>query len=296
MTAKSDEFKLEELKRLLRRLDQTMQASPPTVKDVQGIAPLIPTGREVLVAAPPADALAGVRGQGRASTSGRTIILAAGVSATVSLSVFALVFGGIATPQRQITAKDEAEPTARVASEPRLLPARSEQTRQAAVAALQASTPEPAQATEATPRVEARADIAALVPNPTIPERVTEAAPVLEPPQETAALKGADNVPASKDTDGPSLGELDALQLLRRGLNMLSSGNVSAAQLLLERAADLGSGDAAFALATTYDGAPGSPRSGSAVRPNVDLALRWYARAQELGVESARKRLSELKN
>ncbi len=48
----------------------------------------------------------------------------------------------------------------------------------------------------------------------------------------------------------------------------------------------------AFALATTYDGAPGAPGSGPAVRPNVELALRGGTSGpQELGVEDAQKRL-----
>jgi hypothetical protein len=303
VTAKSEDMKLGELKRLLQRLDKTMQASPPVPRDMRGFAPLIPTGREVIVPAQPADALAGVRGQGAASTSGRTIVFAAGVSATVSLAIFALVFGGITTPQREITAKakDEARPTAGMPtaaplqSLPQSVPAR-----QAAVDELKAPVPlrlEPVRAVEAAPQVQARAEMAMTVPTPAGPEPAGNVGPAPNPapPQETAALNRANNVPPSKDTDGRALGDLDALQLLRRGLNMLSSGNVRAAQLLLERAADLGSGDAAFALATTYDGSPGSPRSGSAVRPNVDLALRWYQRAQELGVEDARKRLSELK-
>ena len=102
--------------------------------------------------------------------------------------------------------------------------------------------------------------------------------------------------PVAPDATREALAELDASQFLRRGLLMLDGGSVGAAQLLLERAAELGSGDAAFALATTYDGAPGAPRrTAAAARPNADLAMRWYARAEELGVAEARKRISELK-
>ena len=120
------------------------------------------------------------------------------------------------------------------------------------------------------------------------PERV-------EPPKEAVPKQAAQERASANKADGQSLAALDASQFLRRGLNMLDSGNVSAAQLLLERAAELGNGQAAFALATTYDGAPGAPRSASTVRPNVELAWRWYERAQELGVEGAGRRLDELK-
>jgi hypothetical protein len=306
VTAKPDEMKLDELKRLLRRLDQTMQASPLAVKDVHGIAPLIPTGREFIVPAQPADALAGVRGQGRSSTSGRTIVLAAGISAAVSVAACALVFGGITTPQRTISAtahtKEGARPAAGMttASTVQAL-TQSEQVQQPALDELKRPAPLLAESVhpvvEATPPIETRTNMALPLPKPANNEPAGTPSQTSTPadPKETAALKGAGNGPASNSNDGPALAELDSSQLLRRGLNMLSGGNVSAAQLLLERAADLGSGDAAFALATTYDGALGSPRSGSAVRPNVDLALRWYERAAVLEVEGAQKRLAELK-
>ena len=303
MTAKPDELKLDELKRLLRRLD-TMQNSPSASKDVQGFAPLFPVGQEIALTTQPGaltPSMGAIRDQGTSSTAVRTVILAAGVSATVSLAIFALVFGGITTPQRAMTAKDDVRAKATMPTAEILQPLpQSEPAKQAAVEELKASvslSPEPVRAVEEAPQLEARADMAMPLPKPANNEPAGTAAPAPSPvpPQETAALKGADKVPTSNDTARRALGELDALQLLRRGLNMLGSGNVSAAQLLLERAADLGSGDAAFALATTYDGAPGSPRSGSAVRPNVDLALRWYERAQDLGVADASKRLAELK-
>ncbi len=320
MTAEPKEFNLDELKRMLQRLDKRMQDSPPMPNDLQGFAPLIPTGREVTLTVQQAALSkagirdqgsasttvrtvvleAGIRDQGSASTTVRTVVLAAGVSAIVSLAIFSLVFSGIATPQRQLTAKapanDDTRTTEGLTSATLLAPAPGADTKPAGVEQFQAPVSpslEAVRAVEAKPPVEASADVP--IAKTESPERAVEAAPAprQEPPKETAPSKSRDNVPAFNV--GRALTELDALQLLRRGLNMLSSGNVAAAQLLLERAADLGSGDAALALATTYDGAPGAPRRGSAVRPNVDLALRWYERAAALGVEGAQKRLAELK-
>ncbi len=70
MTAEPKEFNLDELKRMLQRLDKRMQDSPPVPQDLQGIAPLIPTGREVtLTVQQVALSKAGIRDQGSASTT-----------------------------------------------------------------------------------------------------------------------------------------------------------------------------------------------------------------------------------
>jgi outer membrane biosynthesis protein TonB len=341
VTAEPKEFNLDELKRMLQRLDKRMQDSPPP-SELQGFAPLIPTGRELTVTVQQATlAKAEVRDQGQdqdpANTTVRTVIISAGVSAIVSLAFFALVFSGILTPQPQLTAKtpaiDDTQTTEGLTSATFLAPAPGADTKPVGVEQPQAPVSPPLEAVRAVeekPPVEASADVP--IPKPKSPERIVEVAPAPEEkppveasadvpipkpesperivevapaprqeppketapsPKETAPSKSRDTVPAFNV--GRALTELDALQLLRRGLNMLSSGNVGAAQLLLERAANLGSGDAAYVLATTYDGAPGAPRSGPAVRPNVDLALRWYERAQALGVADAQKRLSALK-
>jgi hypothetical protein len=276
---------------MLHRLDKAMQASPPGGA-MQGVTPLIPTGQETAIT--PQQAGAGIRNQGPTSTAARTAILAASVSAAVSLGLFALVFGGVTTPQRPVTVRASAEgesPVAAAASEPRMAYAPSEQSKQAAkqaaLEALQAPLPWSPGQMATTPKVEVK----------------SEAAPTTLKAASTASVVVADIAPTippathkpEVSPSASSTADLDAVQLLRRGLNMLSSGNVNAAQLLLERAADLGSGDAAYALATTYDAAPGAPRTGADVRPNIELALRWYERASELGIEGARKRLSKLK-
>ncbi len=80
--------------------------------------------------------------------------------------------------------------------------------------------------------------------------------------------------------------------LLQRGEAALAIGDITAARLLYERAADAGSAEAALALGKTYDihflldtGAPGSAA-------NQDLAANWYRRAADLGDSRARELLS----
>src|SRR5690349_17781743 len=151
---KPDEAKLQELKRMLQRLDKAMQASPPG--GMQGVTPLIPTGHET--AHTPQHARAGIRDQGTTSTATRTVVLAAGVSTIVSLGLFALVFGGMTTPQRPISAKtpggDKAATASAAVPAPGFALAPGEAAKHATMEALQTQTStaqEPARPAEATP-------------------------------------------------------------------------------------------------------------------------------------------------
>jgi hypothetical protein len=282
--ADSDAAKLDELKRLLRRLDKAL---PQSLADETR-----------------ARNASGTAGRGSGATALRTVVLAGGVSLVVSLGVAMLLIQD--TPVRRFVVSlapakgaqgDAAQATGAQA------PAVISET-----AALRAESaprvqPEP----PAAPQISREAGAGAAVS----PDTPSVAAPEPEPPSppmetggvaavrpDVPAPPGANPDPGAAiraDAERAALVELDADQFMRRGLLMLSRGSVSAAQLLLERAADLGSGEAAFALASTYDGAPGAPRHGPEVRPNADLAVRWYARAQELGVAEARKRLAKLK-
>lgn len=321
--AGSDAGQLDELKRLLRRLDKA-QLPSPSDKTGQVFQQLSPARN----GATPI----GASGQASNATVLRTIVLASGVSLIVSLGVVALLFHDVIPLRRFVAAHALSK------GDEQRAPARADGSsvggnrRPAAIAETAALQTE----TETAPLVQpeqkpsggvtegfappsdtpAAAQEQTSVSPPMEKGVATEVAPVAataepdapaQPPSPLLAATpetpaAAASPVAETDTasptvaEGHALAELDADQFLRRGLLMLNSGSVSAAQLLLERAADLGSGDAAFALASTYDGAPGAPRTGPAVRPNAGLALRWYERAQVLGVGEARKRLAELKD
>lgn len=83
--ASSEDAKLDELKRLLRRLDKALPSSPPALE----AAPLgsEPEPEPAVASAAPGSAF-------------RTVLVAAGVSALVSMSIFALFFGEVIAPQR----------------------------------------------------------------------------------------------------------------------------------------------------------------------------------------------------
>ena len=86
--------------------------------------------------------------------------------------------------------------------------------------------------------------------------------------------------------EAPVIEAPKAIDLLQRGQRMLTNGNVQAARLLLERAAENGSAEAALSLANSYgaDNADG----------NVYLARRWYQRAAALGAPEAQSKLDAL--
>jgi hypothetical protein len=113
-----------------------------------------------------------------------------------------------------------------------------------------------------------------------------------EPPNETRAIAR----PGLRS--GPSLAPQDrdrAMRFMQKGEEHLADGNVSAARLMFERAADAGLAQAAMALAATFDAtelARLSVRGG--IQPDDKEARRWYERALQLGDAEAEPRLRRL--
>ena len=82
--------------------------------------------------------------------------------------------------------------------------------------------------------------------------------------------------------------------LLKRGEAFLTNGDVAAARLVLQRAAENGNARAAFALASSYDSAALQRLGVYGPVPNPQLAQQWYARAAEYGSKEAEARLEIL--
>ena len=85
-----------------------------------------------------------------------------------------------------------------------------------------------------------------------------------------------------------------ATRLLRKGDDHLSEGNIAAARLFYERAADVGLAEGAMALAGTYDTSELSRLHALGITPNASEARRWYERARELGAADAADKLRRL--
>src|SRR5262245_60780564 len=83
--------------------------------------------------------------------------------------------------------------------------------------------------------------------------------------------------------------------MVKSGLEFMGNGNIAAARMMFQPAAEAGDAVAAFALAETYDpsilkqlGAKGG------ITSDVALANTWYERARALGSALARERLERL--
>jgi hypothetical protein len=102
-------------------------------------------------------------------------------------------------------------------------------------------------------------------------------------------------VPVAPDTPAPrKLGAEEIALLLHRSQELLESGDISSARLMLRRAAEAGDARAALALAATYD--PRILRELRVYGSSADLeqARAWYEKAIALGSREAPQRLQLL--
>ncbi len=79
--------------------------------------------------------------------------------------------------------------------------------------------------------------------------------------------------------------------LIRRGDDLVASGDVAAARLALRRAAESGDARAMLKLGATYDPALLSHIQNHGVAPDLASARGWYEKAAALGEPEARRRL-----
>jgi DnaJ domain len=82
--------------------------------------------------------------------------------------------------------------------------------------------------------------------------------------------------------------------LVRRGQKLISEGDVGAARVLLQRAAEARDERAALALGATYDPIMLAKLQARGVAADVSLAHHWYEKANELGSLEAQDRLNLL--
>ena len=82
-----------------------------------------------------------------------------------------------------------------------------------------------------------------------------------------------------------------AMKLLARGDAEFTGGDVAAARLLYQRAADAGLADAAIAMGGTFDPAELSNRRVKGLVGEPEIARKWYELARVLGAAGAEDRL-----
>lgn len=84
--------------------------------------------------------------------------------------------------------------------------------------------------------------------------------------------------------------------LMNRAKTLLAAGDIPAARLLLERAADAQEPGAALMLARTYDPEVLGSQDARNINPDPATARVWYQRAAQLGSADAQRRLAQLQN
>lgn len=105
--------------------------------------------------------------------------------------------------------------------------------------------------------------------------------------------------PVEPKEPSPVLGNEHAGELVRliaRATGLLRRGDIGAARVVLERAAELGSAPASFTLAETYDPRVLAKWGASGTRSDATKARELYARAAAAGVEEAKERYETLGN
>jgi hypothetical protein len=112
-----------------------------------------------------------------------------------------------------------------------------------------------------------------------VPVAVQPAPPQPAPPQPARAL------------------DADTLAgLMTRAKSLIGVGDIAAARLLLERAANAQDATAALLLAQTYDPAVLGTRDSRSVTADATAARDWYQRAAAFGSAEAQQRLAQLSN
>ena len=109
-----------------------------------------------------------------------------------------------------------------------------------------------------------------------------------------APVSGPQSMPAQSGNTTRHIDAEEIATLVNRGTNLLKSGDLLSARLLLRRAAEAGSASAALMLGTTFDSLVIQQLDVIGVVPDVAQARQWYEKAAELGSDAASQRLAKL--
>ena len=109
--------------------------------------------------------------------------------------------------------------------------------------------------------------------------------------QVPAARAGNEAAAPPKTLDAETLAAL-----MTRARSLLTLGDIAAARLLLERAANARDATAAFLLAQTYDPAVLGVRDTRSITPDPVMARDWYRKAASFGSAAAQQRLTQFQD
>ena len=126
------------------------------------------------------------------------------------------------------------------------------------------------------------------------PPPTNESATAPLPRSDKPVIPAVDN-PATLAARPEAPGNPEAAGLMARARVLLGQGNIGVARIVLERAAEMGSAPALFALAETYDPAILSAWGTLGTQGDVGKAQELYAKAFASGVREAKDRLNALR-
>ncbi len=123
--------------------------------------------------------------------------------------------------------------------------------------------------------------------------------PVQGVPSGSTAAARTTPMPSERRTPEPAgqTSSLDADEiaiLIKRSREFLTNGDISSARLLLQRAADGGSAEAALTLGATFDPQVIGHFSAMGVGSDIATARKWYEKAAALGSDAAKQQLAKL--
>ena len=180
----------------------------------------------------------------------------------------------------------EAEAAAELSSRKYDEAVQQKQTVEVATASLQPSLQHDGDRTEAMAR-----DFAS-VPHTMDEPVAVGSSPESHPVQVTQTVKTAATEPL-KATEVQ--GNVEAAKLIARARVLLGQGNIGAARVVLERAAESGNAQASFMLAETYDSVILSAWGTFGTRGETAKAREHYAKAHAGGIREAKDRLDVLR-
>jgi hypothetical protein len=109
------------------------------------------------------------------------------------------------------------------------------------------------------------------------------------------ATQAAEAAASGQSAAAVSQGGPEVARLMARAGALLGQGNIGAARIVLERAAETGSAKASFALAETYDPVILSAWGAYGTRGDATKAREFYAKAQAGGISEAKDRFNALR-
>lgn len=138
------------------------------------------------------------------------------------------------------------------------------------------------------------ATVASVAPLPGLMQPPPSSPAIMPPPSQASTAVSAAATPAPTAATTPHIGDTELTAMIKRGKDLLMSGDIASARLLLRRAADAGNAEAALALGATFDPLVIQRLGAVGMRPDVVQAKQWYQRAADLGSASAMSQLAKL--